>query len=46
MRKKPATEQRKEYTILGSDSEERDKPVACRILDLAMTGEACREAEM
>ena len=44
----PATEQRKEYTGLELELGERDEQVACHTsaLDLAMTHEAYREAEM
>ena len=44
----PATEQRKEYTGLELELGERDEQVACHTsaLDLAMTDEAYREAEM
>ena len=44
----PVTEQRKQYTNLELQLGERDEQVACHTsaLDLAMTDEACREAEM
>ena len=46
--KEPATEQRRGYTDLGLYLGEREKQVVCHVsaLALAMTNEACWEAEM
>ena len=46
--KEPGTEQRREYIDLGLDLGEREEQVVCHAsaLALAMTDEACREAEM
>ena len=46
--KEPAIELRREYTNLGSDLGERNEHVASHIsaLALAMTDEACQEAQM
>ena len=48
MEEGPATERRREYTDLELDLSEREKQVACHAsaLALAMTDEACLEAEM
>ena len=45
-KEKPATERRREYTDIGLDLGEREEHVACHSSALAMTDEACREAEM
>ena len=44
----PAIERRRECTDLGLDLGEREEQVVCHAsaLALAMTDEACREAEM
>ena len=42
----PATQRRIEYTDLGLDLSEREEQFACYASALAMTDEACREAEM
>ena len=44
----PAIERRKECTDFGLDLGEREKRVVCHasVLALAMTDEACQEAEM
>ena len=44
----PATKRRREYTDLWLDLGEREEQVVCHAsaLALAMTNEACREAEM
>ena len=44
----PATDQRREFTDVWLDLEERKEQAACHAsaLALAMTDEACREAEM
>ena len=42
----PATEQRIKYTDLGLDLGEREEQVACHTSALAMTDDACGEAEM
>ena len=44
----PAIERRREYTVFGFDSGEREEQVVCHAsaLALAMTDEARREAEM
>ena len=46
--KEPASKQWREHTDLGLDLDEREKQVTCHTsaLSLAMTDEACREAEM
>ena len=47
-KEKPEAEQRREYTVLGSDLGERDHRVACHAsaLALAMTNEVCRRTEL
>ena len=47
-KEEPATERRRKYTDFGLDLGEREEQVACHAsaLALAMTNEACREAEM
>ena len=43
---KPATEQRREYTDLELDLDEREEQVACHASALGMTDKAYGDAEM